>query len=360
MITTEDIAKADLANKILAPYLNILENMDNVYILGTGITGQHLYNVFTDTGIKINGFLDNYKDSQEFNNIKVYKPENIPDRKEDATVIIASINYSFDLYQQLKSSGFTKIVPFQILALFDEKYEVGFSYEDLLKDYINNHVEYKSLYNYFEDERSIFVLDKLIEYRETFSTEIYNEIFSRPQYFESFMPKERVFIDGGSYDGSTSLNYIDFVNNEYDKIYVFEPDNLVWDKVQSNLKNTRNIEFFKYGLSDSNKTLKFDAKGNAGSLFSENGTEEVTCVALDDIVKEDRALIKLDIEGAEIDALNGAKRLIQNKSPLAVCVYHKPADLWQIPKLIKSLNPEYRLYLRHHSSCMFETVLYAV
>ncbi|GAB7141326.1 hypothetical protein RsTz2092_12990 [Deferribacterales bacterium RsTz2092] len=75
---------------------------------------------------------------------------------------------------------------------------------------------------------------------------------------------------------------------------------------------------------------------------------------------EDRAFIKFDIEGAEVDGINGARRLLRNGSPFAICVYHKPSDFWQIPQLILSINPNYRLYLRHHTDYVSETVLYGV
>ena len=68
----------------------------------------------------------------------------------------------------------------------------------------------------------------------------------------------------------------------------------------------------------------------------------------------------MDIEGSEQDALLGAAGIIRRDRPrLAICIYHKPEDLYEIPFLIKELVPEYRLYIRHHSDTYAETVLYA-
>lgn len=113
-------------------------------------------------------------------------------------------------------------------------------------------------------------------------------------------------------------------------------------------------------MSDCSKTLRFNEQGDMGSKISDIGNTQINCVALDDIVKEKTVLIKMDIEGSEIDAINGARRLIKNGSPLAISVYHKPSDIWMIPKLILSINPRYKFYLRHYSNCIFETVLYGV
>jgi hypothetical protein len=87
-------------------------------------------------------------------------------------------------------------------------------------------------------------------------------------------------------------------------------------------------------------------------------------VSLDDFLseKEQREItyIKLDIEGAELEALKGMKKIIATCKPkLAICIYHKPTDLWTIPLFIRSLNPSYKLYIRQHDR-VHETVCYAL
>jgi hypothetical protein len=68
----------------------------------------------------------------------------------------------------------------------------------------------------------------------------------------------------------------------------------------------------------------------------------------------------MDIEGAELNALKGARRIIEEQTPkLAICVYHKPKDIWEIPQLILDICPRYKFYLRHYSFSPTETVLYA-
>jgi hypothetical protein len=72
--------------------------------------------------------------------------------------------------------------------------------------------------------------------------------------------------------------------------------------------------------------------------------------------------IKMDIEGSELEALKGAKNTIKNQKPrLAISVYHKPEDIFEIPLYLKELVPAYKFYLRH--DCLVnltETVLYAM
>jgi hypothetical protein len=114
-------------------------------------------------------------------------------------------------------------------------------------------------------------------------------------------------------------------------------------------------------LYDFNGELTFDASGTPGSCITANGNSTVKALRLDDYVFEfPPTFIKLDIEGSEMNALVGAKNtILKHKPKLAVCVYHKPTDLWEIPLFLKKLVPEYTIHLRHHSDFLNETVCYA-
>lgn len=90
--------------------------------------------------------------------------------------------------------------------------------------------------------------------------------------------------------------------------------------------------------------------------------QTVNCIRLDDWFKENNVeptFIKMDIEGAEVGALKGAAEAIKRLKPkLAICLYHKLTDMWEVPLLIKSMVPEYKLYCRKHH-IRNEFVLYA-
>ena len=82
------------------------------------------------------------------------------------------------------------------------------------------------------------------------------------------------------------------------------------------------------------------------------------CVAELSLPKVD--MIKMDVEGAELDALQGAvKTLVRYRPKLAICVYHKPEDFETIPRFIHELDLGYSFYLGHYSPTLLETVLFA-
>ena len=116
------------------------------------------------------------------------------------------------------------------------------------------------------------------------------------------------------------------------------------------------------GLWKENDILHFNAEGDGGSAINENGSSSVSVVSLDDVLDGQRvSFIKMDIEGAELEALKGAKEsIIAHRPRLAICIYHKPEDILEIPLYLQSLVPDYKFYIRHYSNYTIETVLYAI
>ncbi|MBR4026046.1 MAG: FkbM family methyltransferase [Lachnospiraceae bacterium] len=185
------------------------------------------------------------------------------------------------------------------------------------------------------------------------------------QYFDDVirLKENEVFVDGGCFDCSTSLIFRNKCQT-YKKIIAFEPDSYNYKKCQS-IKtecNIENMDIYNYGMWNSETVLLFQLKGSLGSCISENGNDSIKVIDLDSIMQgENVTFIKMDIEGAELNALKGAKETIQKWKPkLAICIYHKIEDIIEIPLYIHELVPEYKLYIRHYAWDHNETVLYAV
>ncbi|MEY8410232.1 FkbM family methyltransferase [Lachnospiraceae bacterium 62-26] len=179
--------------------------------------------------------------------------------------------------------------------------------------------------------------------------------------------ENEVFVDGGSCDGMSSARFIEQCGKKYKKIYCFEPDKRNIERIEHNFRsrNIGNYEIIDKGLWDKEQELSFVANGTADSHIAESeeiNAEKVKVVSLDKILcGESVSFIKMDIEGAEKNALKGARStIIKYKPKLAVCVYHKPEDIWELPLLILDMREDYKLYFRHYSLGSTETVLYAL
>ena len=188
------------------------------------------------------------------------------------------------------------------------------------------------------------------------------------QYFDTdFMEfgDHEVFVDAGSCNLDTSLEFRKRCPN-LKKVYAFEPDpdnyNLcVERKKQAGFDEA---DIFPYGTWDKDEMLHFNVRGTGGTCITEGeGMISLPVRAIDEVIPsgEKVTFIKMDVEGAELKSLKGCQKIIQRDRPkLAICIYHKPDDMVEIPLYIKELVPEYKLYVRHHSNCEWETVLYAM
>ncbi len=179
--------------------------------------------------------------------------------------------------------------------------------------------------------------------------------------------ENEVFVDGGSCDGTSAVRFAQQCGKRYKKILCFEPDRRNIERVRQNLlsRDIGDFEIIGKGLWDREQELSFVANGTADSHIAAGGEEnavKIEVTSLDEVLYGSEAsFIKMDIEGAEKNALKGARNtIVKYKPKLAVCVYHKPEDIWELPRLILEMREDYRLYLRHYSAGDTETVLYAV
>lgn len=189
---------------------------------------------------------------------------------------------------------------------------------------------------------------------------------SNEQYFEKDLIKltdDEVFVDCGSYHFETSMEFIKQVEGKYKKIYAFEPDSENYKNILDRIKKNEMQKVYCKcaGVWRKSGTLSFRSNMDS-SMIAEDGMETIDVISLDEeLLDETVSFIKMDIEGAELEALHGAKEVIAKCKPkLAISIYHRPEDIIELPKYILDLNPEYRLFLRHYSNSDVETVLYAI
>lgn len=183
------------------------------------------------------------------------------------------------------------------------------------------------------------------------------------QYFDlQAMPHDQreCFVDVGSFDGKSSLQFIEW-SRQWEHIYCFEADPSNICKIEKTLQFEDKVTIIKKLAWSQAGTVGFDAKGNGSSRIDDGG-DKVSATTLDSELQDKRVtFIKMDIEGAESEALIGARNVIQNQHPkLAIAMYHKAEDILAVLQQIIEYNPDYNFYLRHYSLTDSETVLYAI
>lgn len=180
------------------------------------------------------------------------------------------------------------------------------------------------------------------------------------------MTRDEVMVDCGAFIGDSAEQFISSVG-DYKKIICYEMDERNFGICNKTLSQYKNIEVKNKGVGSENKTITLTSDGGSSvSLLGEveaGKTKEVEIVRIDDDIKEKITMLKMDIEGAEKDALLGARNhIMEDKPKLLICVYHGNTDYLDIPKMIKEMRPDYKFYLRSNGQILTpaEIVLFAV
>ena len=296
----------------------LLEDKRNIVIFGSGMNGKALSGTFRAHGIMPVCYADNAKDmwGTMLEGLEIKNPAEIDFGSVDAVVI----------------SPFKQTV---VDAMRKQLRELG--------------VREETLFNYKDFSASVLEWD----------------LYFDPDIVR--LREDEVFVDAGALNLETSQRFMEECRSSHVqnyRIHAFEPDGASYERCRDMLKNMPDaaIQLYHAGLWSEDTTLYFEEAGNAASRISKEKTgTSIRAVALDNCVSGPVTFIKMDIEGAELEALKGCREIIQRYRPrLAISAYHKKEDLVELPSYIKELIPEYKLYIRHYSNASVETVLYAV
>lgn len=246
-----------------------------------------------------------------------------------------------------------------------KNFDVG--YGNIKIDFLNlnlllldlNHIGFNIKANATSEGAAAVFIQKQYEYHE-------NNTHIKAQ-------KNDIVLDCGACWGETTLYFAHEVGKD-GKVYAFEfvPANLeiFHHNINHNLQLKNCIELVSHPVWNvSDDILTFSDFGPGSNVNQSNNEQDKaqTCktISIDDFVASQNIkkidFIKMDIEGSEINALNGAINTIKTFKPkLAISAYHKEDDLITIPKFINDLGLDYKFYLGHHTIHFWETVLYAV
>lgn len=330
----------------------------NPVIFGAGVCGHKIYHLLHGYSVNILCFCDNKSGGQydSATGLKIIKPEELHDIIDNPVILVCVENENAyqSIYQQLLSLGFDKA---QIHIMNEYFYWQT-------REYFEENIEkYRETYQLLEDDFSKQVY--LERMKKAFLLSDISKIVSpcTEEYFDEkvILTDDEMFIDCGGFDGDSAIRFIEQCGGKYRGIIIFEPELCKKAIIEKNMGDNY-YQLYQLGVWSKNTKLYFDAMGTCSSHISEKGECMIETAALDETIFDKKpTYIKMDVEGAEQEALNGSRKIIQAYKPkLAICIYHKPEDLYEIPIMIKEMNPEYKLYVRQYTNAWFDTVLYAV
>lgn len=245
--------------------------------------------------------------------------------------------------------------------------------EKITHRYVQEHArEFEASYALLCDERSRGVFVNVLNAKLTGEFHLYEEIQSSREFFDPdvvALTDREVLLDVGAYTGNVTIEFSRQTRSKHDGIIAMEPNRRTFATLLSNLarNNIQGVETHNKGAWSSQALLHFQDERDASSRLSESagtGPQEssIEVDTIDNLLHGRRVTyITMDIEGAEHNAVLGAEQTIRRWRPkIAVCVYHRREDMFDLPLLLKSFVPEYRFFMRHYTDNQTETVLYAV
>ncbi|MBF0543581.1 MAG: FkbM family methyltransferase [Candidatus Riflebacteria bacterium] len=315
--------------------------------------------------IDVAGIVDDFTQESHFQGIQIVKAEELP---ESAMVVSCVHGHPNTAKNRLSVVGIQNIDLFSFARWSGIAMEPVFFWNDhaFEREYEEHSRSYSNLEKILTDSESVQCLRNIINFRLSWDIAFLSGFPDRQdlQYFEPFLPRFQglTFIDGGAFDGMSFCRFAKAFP-AYHSIYAFEPIPKNVETLQTRAKDLRDVIIIPKGLHSCDATLRFSEDG-ISSHVSDSGDCSIQVTKIDSLKLWERGqpvFIKLDVEGEEKNAIEGATRTIRESYPiLAVCVYHKVDDLRVIPETILGLRNDYRVFLRHYLEGPTETVMYFV
>lgn len=232
------------------------------------------------------------------------------------------------------------------------------------KFFKDNEDNFKKAYEMLADEKSKEDYLNILRFKLSGDVKYLLKAHSeKMKLYDDVLPlsEDEAIVDLGAYDGDTIREFLNVTGGRYKSIIALEPDEKNFRKLERKTEGLLNLTRLNLGAWDKEETLYFAKKSGRNSRLEETGVP-VSFNSVDNIVKEKVTFIKMDIEGAELKALEGAKNTVALYKPkLYVCAYHRNEDMFTLPFKIKELFEGYKIYFRQHPYIpAWESNFYAV
>jgi FkbM family methyltransferase len=341
----------------------LIASLRRVIIFGAGSGGRDTKRFFEKRQIEIVCFADNdlQKHGTHLDGVPVVNPNTLTGYNDEIAIAIAS-DWSRDIALQLR------------LLELQNYFYFGLGFDDnrfckcLVPAPIQGNLNrLKAVFDLVEDIESKRVFLGLLKFRLSLDP-AFVVTSEYPQYMHPQVRPENGYtiIDGGAFNGDSASDFLKAMNGQ-GRVFSFEPSRNNFNQLLERIVNeqlSHTVKAVNAGLWRARQKMYLRQTSENAQQFQtgETGETAIDVMDLDSFVIENGLrvdLIKMDIEGAESQALQGSKRTISEQHPrLQICLYHLPDDLWSIPLWLKDLNSQYRFHLGHHSQHLFDTVLY--
>lgn len=321
-----------------------------IVLYGTGNAAERIIDQLNAGDIKISGIFasNGFVRDRSFAGFKVMSYEDCKTQFGDMIVLVCFGSHLPEVIDNIKfidseQELYMPDLPVVGDGLFTEKF------------FAEHKEDITQLSSLLADDESRRVLSELITYRLTGRI---NHLLACESSDEENIKllglgADEIYMDLGAYTGDTVAQFLSFTSGKYSKIYAVEPEERNFRKLFENTKELQNIQLINAAVGDVPGEIMFTHGVGRGGALGKGKTRPVTQESVDHILQGNPiSYIKIDVEGGELEALEGARESISKYKPkLLVAAYHRIDDYWSIPKKLLEINPDYKFYLRK-SPCL--------
>lgn len=329
-----------------------------VVLYGMGDGADKVLAAFERYGIRVSGVFasDGFVRGQRFRDFTVKRLADIEEEFGDFAVALCFASQLPEVMAQMKRVAQrheTRVpsVPVFGNTLFDEAF---------VKEHINSIEKAHAL---LADAQSKRVFEGVLAFLHTGELRYLDDITTGKDEAFSLLDlgENEVYVDLGAYNGDTIDEFLHYSGGRYRRIIALEPNGKNFEKLRAHCAEMENVELWQLGAWSESTTLTFNNKAGRNSAIASKGVP-TRVAAVDSLLGGVRAgYVKADVEGAERETLLGMKRTLRSKPKLNFAAYHRTEDIFSLPLLIAELNPEYRIFLRHHPYIpAWDTNIYAI
>ena len=330
-----------------------------IAVYGTGNGADRVFKEFERLGIEVSAVVasDGFVRKRTFRGFEVKCISQLENEIGDFVIALAFASPLPEVIKNIKNLSLRhKVIMPSVPVYESEIFNKGF-----LKGHLD---EIEKAYSLLADEQSKKVFENIIRFQITGDLNYCFECESDKDeaYKILDLGNDESFLDLGAYRGDTIDELLHYANN-YEKIVAVEPDKRTYKKLEKHCENLHNCVTLNNAIWSENCTLHFDGNKGRGASTKADGIE-ISAVSVDWLTEKygQFTYINIDVEGAEKEMLEGAKKsLKQNKPQLCMAVYHKSEDIFALINQINKINPDYKIYLRHHPHISFwDTNIYCI
>lgn len=323
------------------------ETKKPIVLYGMGDGAQKIIDKLNELGIPLADIFasDEFVRGHSFNGIRVKKYSEIEALYDDFFVLIGfAVNYDSMISRLFEISESHETAAPDVPLFGQGVFDVDFVEKNAEK--------IDKVYSLLADEWSRKVYANIINYKISGNIEYLKDITTDREADLSsvfdFSDNED-YLDLGAYDGDTVKEFIGLVNGKFRSITALEPDGKNFRKLVLATEDDERITCVQKAVWDSDTVLRFNNRAGRNSALNDIGRVEVEASSVDNLSPDGFSFIKMDVEGAEKQALLGAKSTIEKRKPkLFISAYHRNEDIFELPLLLLSLRDDYRIYFRKH------------